>query len=115
MGRGRDSMYALYGIAIEFIPFVDVDEEASGAQAIPLHLSVVRLCKNRVRDRVNCSAGEVYFFEGYPDTVSDGQRVVGSRCSSVLLNLVPVSMALEVVEALTNCANGLIPLVKRLR
>ena len=38
-----------------------------------------------------------------------------SRCSSVLLNLVPVSMALEVVEALTNCANGLIPLVKRLR
>ena len=108
-------MYTLYRIPIEVVLFVDVDEEAAGAQAVPLHLSVVRLHKYRVQDRVDWSAGEVNFYKGYPHTMPDGERVVGSRCASVLLDLVPVSMALEVVEALTNCANGLIPLVKRLR
>ena len=72
MGRGRDSMYALYRIPIEVVPFVDVDEEAAGAQAIPLHLGVVRLRKYRVRDRVDRSAGEIDLFEGYPHTVPDG-------------------------------------------
>ena len=108
-------MYALYRIPIEVVPFVDVDEEAAGAQAIPLHLSVVRLRKYRVRDRVDRSAGEVNFYKGYPHTMPDGERVVGSRRASVLLDLEPVSMGQEGVEVLANCAKGLIPLVNRLR
>ena len=115
MGRGRDSMYALYRIPIEVVPFVDVDEEAAGAQAVPLHLSVVRLRKYRVRDRVDRSAGEVNFYKGYPHTMPDGERVVGSRRASVLLDLEPVSMGQEGVEVLTNCAKGLIPRVNRRR
>ena len=70
---GSRDLHSCRWIHIELIPVFDVDEEASGAKGVPLHLVVFWLSEHEVWNRGDCVAAERHLLKSQADRVFDVQ------------------------------------------